>query len=67
MTESEPLVYESKLRQGGEFMLREASAYFAGGGRLRLALPLDFAGQLDPSVRAAYRQLWQQSQGAPLE
>ncbi len=28
------LVYELEMRQGGEFMLREASAFFTGSGRL---------------------------------
>jgi len=32
------LVYEDLLRQGGERMLREASAYFAGEGRLHSTL-----------------------------
>lgn len=30
----QPVAYEQTLRQGGETMLREASAYFAGQGRL---------------------------------
>ncbi len=30
--------YEQMLRHGGDLMLREASAYFAGGGQLRGAL-----------------------------
>ena len=34
MTGEQRLVYEHLLRQGGERMLREASAYFAGEGRL---------------------------------
>lgn len=29
------ITYEQRLRHGGEFMLREASAYFAGGGDRR--------------------------------
>ncbi|MBX7236078.1 MAG: nucleotidyltransferase family protein [Caldilineales bacterium] len=32
------LAYESELQRGGEFMLREASAFFDGGGRLRETL-----------------------------
>jgi len=47
--DEEGLTYEETLRQGGEAMLREASAYFAGAGRLhgslrRLAERLDAAG-----------------------
>ena len=43
------MAYERVLRQGGEQMLREASAYFAGGGRLhdtlhRLVQRLDAEG-----------------------
>jgi hypothetical protein len=30
--------YEQTLRQGGERTLREASAYFSGGGQLRSTL-----------------------------
>lgn len=32
------LVYEQRLRQGGELMLREAGAFFAGAGALHVAL-----------------------------
>ena len=32
------LVYEQRLRQGGDLLLREASAFFAGGGTLRQTL-----------------------------
>jgi len=32
------LVYEQRLRQGGELLLREASAFFAGAGALRQSL-----------------------------
>jgi len=32
------LVYERRLRQGGDLLLREASAFFAGGGTLRQTL-----------------------------
>jgi len=32
------LVYEQRLRQGGELMLREAGAYFAGAGALHVTL-----------------------------
>lgn len=32
------LVYEQRLRQGGELMLREAGAYFAGAGALHATL-----------------------------
>jgi len=32
------LVYEQRLRQGGELLLREASAFFAGAGALRRSL-----------------------------
>ena len=38
MAEEPAMAYESLLRQGGDAMLREASAYFAGEGRLRGAL-----------------------------
>jgi len=38
MPGEEGLTYEELLRQGGEGMLREASAYFAGAGRLHGAL-----------------------------
>lgn len=49
VSEDEGLTYEETLRQGGESMLREASAYFAGAGRLygtlrRLAKRLEGAG-----------------------
>lgn len=37
MAETE-LVYEQRLRQGGELLLREASAFFAGAGALRQSL-----------------------------
>jgi hypothetical protein len=37
-TEETPLIYESKLGAGGDLMLREASAYFAGAGALRSSL-----------------------------
>ncbi len=32
------LAYERRLRQGGDLLLREASAFFAGGGALRQTL-----------------------------
>jgi hypothetical protein len=32
------LIYEQRLRQGGELMLREAGAYFAGAGALHATL-----------------------------
>lgn len=35
MDQGSQITYEQRLRHGGEFMLREASAYFAGGGDLR--------------------------------
>lgn len=38
MTGEQRVAYEHLLRQGGDRMLREASAYFAGGGRLHSAL-----------------------------
>lgn len=38
MPREEGLSYEELLRRGGEGMLREASAYFAGAGRLHGAL-----------------------------
>jgi len=38
MTEEQRVAYEHLLRQGGDLMLREASAYFAGEGRLHGAL-----------------------------
>jgi len=38
MTEEQSVAYEHLLRQGGDRMLREASAYFAGEGRLHSAL-----------------------------
>ena len=38
MAEEHKMAYENLLRQGGDAMLREASAYFAGQGRLRGAL-----------------------------
>jgi len=38
MTEEQRVTYEHLLRQGGDRMLREASAYFAGEGRLHGAL-----------------------------
>jgi hypothetical protein len=38
MTEEREVAYEHLLRQGGDRMLREASAYFAGEGRLHGAL-----------------------------
>jgi hypothetical protein len=38
MAGEQGLVYEDLLRQGGERTLREASAYFAGGGRLHSTL-----------------------------
>ncbi len=38
MTEEQGVAYEHLLRRGGDRMLREASAYFAGGGRLHGAL-----------------------------
>ncbi|MDH4138604.1 MAG: nucleotidyltransferase family protein [Anaerolineae bacterium] len=38
MTEEQRVTYEYLLRQGGDRMLREASAYFAGEGRLHGAL-----------------------------
>gem|GEM_PF-124012 len=49
MAEEPEMVYENLLRQGGEAMLREAGAYFAGTGRLhgalrRLMQRLDTAG-----------------------
>ena len=37
-TEESTLIYESKLGAGGDLMLREASAYFAGAGALRSSL-----------------------------
>lgn len=36
--EESTIVYENKLRAGGDLMLREASAFFAGGGELRGSL-----------------------------
>jgi hypothetical protein len=38
MADKQEMVYEQVLRQGGEQMLREASAYFAGRGQLHNAL-----------------------------
>lgn len=38
MTDQPPLLYEQRLSQGGDVMLREASAYFAGGGDLHVTL-----------------------------
>jgi hypothetical protein len=38
MAEEQEPTYEDLLRRGGERMLREASAYFAGKGKLRSAL-----------------------------
>jgi hypothetical protein len=38
MTRKNSVAYEQLLRQGGDAMLREASAYFAGEGRLRSTL-----------------------------
>jgi hypothetical protein len=38
MADGPEVVYEHLLRQGGDQMLREASAYFAGKGRLHSAL-----------------------------
>ncbi len=38
MTEEQAVAYEQLLRQGGDHVLREASAYFAGAGRLHNAL-----------------------------
>lgn len=35
MARENSVAYEDLLRRGGDAMLREASAYFAGGGRLR--------------------------------
>jgi hypothetical protein len=35
MTQKNSMAYEHLLRRGGDAMLREASAYFAGEGRLR--------------------------------
>lgn len=34
------LIYEQRLRQGGELMLREAGAYFAGAGALYITLQM---------------------------
>lgn len=36
--EESTLIYEQRLRQGGELMLREASGYFAGSGALHVTL-----------------------------
>jgi hypothetical protein len=49
MADDQDAIYEQTLRRGGEGMLREASAYFAGEGRLhstlrRLAERLDAEG-----------------------
>jgi hypothetical protein len=38
MEQKQSVNYESRLRQGGDWMLREASAYFAGEGQLRSTL-----------------------------
>lgn len=38
MTDEPSLVYEQRLQQGGDVMLREASAYFAGSGVLHVTL-----------------------------
>jgi len=38
MAKGQEVIYEHLLQQGGEPMLREASAYFAGKGRLHSAL-----------------------------
>jgi len=38
MAEEQTVAYEQLLRQGGDRVLREASAYFAGAGRLHSAL-----------------------------
>lgn len=38
MTDESTLIYEQRLRQGGELMLREAGAYFAGAGALHVTL-----------------------------
>ncbi len=38
MAEGQEVIYEYLLQQGGDQMLREASAYFAGKGRLHSAL-----------------------------
>jgi hypothetical protein len=38
MAEEQTVAYEQLLRQGGDCVLREASAYFAGAGRLHDAL-----------------------------
>jgi hypothetical protein len=35
IVQDQPVTYEHRLRQGGDWMLREASAYFAGAGQLR--------------------------------
>lgn len=49
MPDEPSIIYEQRLRQGGETMLREAGAYFAGSGALhdtlrRLAQRLDAEG-----------------------
>jgi hypothetical protein len=38
MMDTSELAYELELGRGGDFMLREASAFFGGGGRLRQTL-----------------------------
>ena len=38
MAEEQTAAYEQLLRQGGDRVLREASAYFTGAGRLHSAL-----------------------------
>lgn len=38
MTEEPTQFYEQRLRQGGQLMLREAGAYFAGAGALHITL-----------------------------
>lgn len=38
MLEEPTLIYEQRLRQGGELMLREAGAYFAGASALHIAM-----------------------------
>jgi len=38
MEQKETANHEQRLRQGGDWMLREASAYFAGAGQLRSTL-----------------------------
>lgn len=69
----EVIPYETRLGQNPRWALMEGSMHFEKESAdvqevIRVfALPVEFADQLDPSVRESFRTLWQHVQSAPPE